>query len=449
MHEANPFWEEFASSVFGTQTTQYQTTDKGYLPSFYRTSDLAEASVGLAGAALARYCGCGSTAAIVDRRLASLWFDMTLRPDGWDVPSLWDAVAGDYQCADGWIRLHTNARHHRDAALSVLKVEVDRDAVAKAVLQWQGSALENAVVSAGGCAAFMRSSEDWTRHPQGRAIAAQPLVHWLDDGVCQAQKRPNGMTLSGLKVLDLTRVLAGPVATRFLAGFGAEVLRIDPPFWNEPSVEMEVTLGKHCAGLDLREQADVQHLKELMQEADVFVHGYRADALENLGLGADVRRAINPNMIDVSLNAYGWTGPWVTRRGFDSLVQMSCGIAAFGMDETAGARPVPLPVQALDHATGYLVAACILEALSKRADGQLRSAKVSLARTAHSLMQHRCARETVGAIVQQPSDFDARVEATGWGPAHRVKAPVVVAGQKMQWPIGAGPLRRHAARWQS
>lgn len=438
---SNPFWEGLCHAVFGEAQAPYRVTGKGHLPSVYQTSDFAEASIALAGSALARLQG-GSVE--VDRRLASLWFDMTLRPMGWEMPSVWDAVAGVYATKDGFIRLHTNAPHHRDAALSVLKVPVDRAAVAEAVAGWTGAELESAIVVANGCAAEMRSTEDWARHPQGRAVAQEPLVHWEDHGEC-APVADAG--LKGIKVLDLTRVLAGPVATRFLAGFGAEVLRIDPPSWNEPGVEMEVTLGKRCAGLDLRRADDLVRLKALLQEADVFVHGYRADALEGLGLGDDLRRALNPTLIDVRLNAYGWSGPWRERRGFDSLVQMSCGIADRGMVEAGADTPVPLPVQALDHGTGYLMAACVLQALADRGAGRVRSARVSLARTAHLLMQHPCARLEQGAIVQHAQDFAEAVEATGWGAAQRVQAPLRVARMWPQWVIPARPLRGDPARF--
>ena len=444
MSEENPFWSELSSAVFGASAPSYEIDGSGHLPSYYKTSEFAQATIGLAGAALARLCDQQDVR--VDRRLASLWFDMTLRPDGWEAPSIWDAVAGDYPCRDGWIRLHTNARHHRDAALQVLQVPVDRKAVADAVATWDGDELETAIVAAGGCAAHMKTAQAWEAHPQGKALAEQPLVLWSDHGECTPQDRSDH-PLKGLKVLDLTRVLAGPVATRFLAGFGAEVLRIDPPFWNEPSVEMEVTLGKRCAGLDLRSEADRARLKELMGEADVLVHGYRADALERLGLGEDERRAVNPTLIDVSLNAYGWLGPWRNRRGFDSLVQMSCGIAAYGMKQAGADHPVPLPVQALDHGTGYLVAACVLEALKRRSEGRLWSAKLSLARTARTLMAHRCDFEKSGAITRAPADFSDQVEHTGWGPAHRIKAPITVAGSAPHWAIGAGQLRRDDAGW--
>lgn len=147
-------------------------------------------------------------------------------------------MAGDYRTVDGWIRLHTNAPHHRDAALSVLDAPIEREAVAAAVARWRADDLEGAVVAAGGCAAAMRSPEAWGLHPQGAAVALEPLVAWEigetgPDGLAAARAdRP----LAGLRVLDLTRILAGPVATRVLAGFGATVLRLDPPGWEEPSL---------------------------------------------------------------------------------------------------------------------------------------------------------------------------------------------------------------------
>ena len=169
----------------------------------------------------------------VDRRLASLWFASSLRPEGWRVPPAWDAVAGDYPTRDGWIRLHTNAPHHRAVALKILKVleaSPKRAAVAASVAGWRALDLEHAIVEAGGCAAEMHSLEEWAVHPQGRALAAEPLVHMreTDAGPSPAWSVSRTRPLEGVRVLDLTRILAGPVATRFLAGFGAEVLRIDP-----------------------------------------------------------------------------------------------------------------------------------------------------------------------------------------------------------------------------
>ncbi|WP_111421550.1 CoA transferase, partial [Rhodoplanes roseus] len=369
-----------------------RVTGPGDLPSCFRVTDLASAAVGAASLAIAERIGIttGTTPAVtVDRRLSSLWFGTSIVPEGWALPPAWDPIAGDYATADGWIRLHTNAAHHRVAALAVLGVPADRDLVAAAVRSWRADALETAVVGQGGCAATMRTVADWAVHPQGRAVAAEPLVDVVptDFGTPDRPCDP-ARPLAGLRVLDLTRILAGPVATRFLAGFGADVLRIDPPGWDEPSLAPEVTLGKRCARLDLHSREGRDRLLALLADADVLVHGYRPDALDRIGLGADVRRAARPGLVDVSLDAYGWTGPWAGRRGFDSLVQVSCGIAAEGLRRFGRDRPTPLPVQALDHATGWLMAAAVVRGLTARAaTGRGCRARLSLARTAMLLVE--------------------------------------------------------------
>lgn len=416
-------------------------TGRASLPSWFAVSELATASLGAAAAELGAFQGACRTT--LDHYLALKWFDMTLRPTGWALPSLWDAIAGDYQAADGWIRLHTNADHHRAAALSVLGCPADRTSVQKAVAGWQKESLEEAVVSAGGVAAAMHSLEDWARHRQGQAVQHEPLIAWRQTG---QSKRTE--PLAGLRVLDLTRILAGPVATRFLAGFGAQVLRIDPPGWHEPAVEPEVTLGKRRAGLDLRQIADRQVFESLMQRADVLIHGYRPGALAALGYDAETVQRHAPALIEVTLNAYGWTGPWAGRRGFDSLVQMSSGIAHEGMRRSDSHRPVPLPVQALDHATGYLIAAAVLRALRHRqASGQVLSARLSLARTAALLISAGCQTPLQSMRAETEAELDPLPEATGWGPARRLRFPVALDGHGPQWRYPAGPLRLHAAIW--
>ena len=239
--------------------------------------------------------------------------------------------------------------------------------------------LNKAIVEAGGVAAAMNGLSDWAAHPQGRAVATEPLIHWHESPGFKSRLPAFAGNLDGLKVLDLTRVLAGPVATRFLAGFGASVLRIDPPHWREDGIEPEVTLGKACASLDLNEANDRARFESLLSEAHVFVHGYRPGALDRLGYGESRRRELNPDIIDVSLSAYGWTGPWRERRGFDSIVQVNSGLAQEGMTRLGTDKPVQLPIQALDHGTGYLMAAAALCALRlKRTDGRARSARLSL-----------------------------------------------------------------------
>jgi crotonobetainyl-CoA:carnitine CoA-transferase CaiB-like acyl-CoA transferase len=249
-------------------------------------------------------------------------------------------------------------------------------------------------------------------------------------------------------VLDLTRVLAGPVATRFLAAFGAQVLRIDPPGWDEPAVVPDVTLGKRCARLDLRSPSDCRVFERLLRDADAIIHGYRADALEAIGFGAERRRELNPGLIDVSLNAYGWTGPWRNRRGFDSLVQMSSGIAREGMQRLSRPKPTPLPVQALDHATGYLMAAAAIRALGRRLETSCGSmTKLSLARTAALLTDGPRTNANEVAVSAKSADWSDTLEQTDFGSARRLRGPVTVGDVKMKWDLPASRLGSSAATW--
>ncbi len=327
--------------------SQVNFTGTDRLPSCFPVSELAVASIGAAAVAVSELVGlvAAKPPVCVDYRTASLWFGWSIRPQGWDMPAPWDAIAGDYETRDGWIKLHTNAPHHRAALLSVLGSEPTRDTVTLSVATWGGNELEDAIIAAGGCAARLRSAAEWAGHPQGKAVAEEALVIWDTPVAAMAgQWLPSpARPLSGLRVLDLTRVLAGPVATRFLAGFGADVLRIDPPGWDEPGVIPEVTLGKRCARLDLKTADGRNIVGELLGQADIVVHGYRSDALEAMGFGASARQAIRPGLIDISLDAYGHSGPWMRRRGFDSLVQFSSGIAAAGMDWRNAEAPVRSP----------------------------------------------------------------------------------------------------------
>jgi len=419
-----------------------QITGEASLPSYFDVTGLAVASIAAAAQELSALEG--NTPVALNTRHALQWFDMTLRPLGWEMLSAWDAIAGDYRTADGWIRLHTNAPHHRKAALDVLDCAADRESVARHVAEWAGQDLEEAIVDNKGCAAEMRDIDAWRARPQGRAVAQEPLIHWDVLNQLAPQLKP----LSEIRILDLTRVLAGPVATRFLAGFGAQVLRIDPPGWNEAAVETEVTLGKRCAGLDLTHAADRSVLAKLLRDADVLLHGYRPGALEALGFGAEERHNINPALIDVCLNAYGWTGPWAQRRGFDSLLQMSSGIACEGMRRSGKDRPTPLPVQALDHATGYLMAAAVLRALRHSSTtGAIQSARLSLARTAHVLITGGCHPLTPALAPETADDDASEPEMTGWGPANRITFPITLDGRLPSWPLPANPLRSHAAAW--
>ncbi|CRM34221.1 Formyl-coenzyme A transferase [Pseudomonas sp. 24 E 1] len=428
-------------------------TEAGALPSTFAVTELASASIGAAGQAVAQLIQqqTGRLPGIsVDRRLASFWFSSSIRPVGWQVPPLWDPVAGDYASADGWIRLHTNAPHHRAAAERVLGNVTDRAEMAARVAPWSAAELEQAIVDEGGCAAQMRAWQAWKGHPQGLAVNAEDLVQrqTFETGADKPWLGSVTRPLAGIKVLDLTRVLAGPVASRFLAGLGADVLRIDSPTWNEPGVVPEMTLGKRCARLDLKTPEDRRIFESLLKEADILFHGYRADALEQLGYTANELQTLTPGLIDVSLNAYGWSGPWRNRRGFDSLVQMSSGIADAGMAWKQSDKPVPLPLQALDHATGYLMAASAIQALSERLKtGRGGSARLSLARTAKLLVEAGQVPEQPALRAEELSDQGLVAEQTAWGQAHRLLAPLTLSGTPLQWDLAAGELGSHRPQW--
>jgi hypothetical protein len=444
-------WTALGGDVAKTPQVRYRTI--GNLPSRFAVSDLAAASVAVAGLSLVDCLVAGGHPAVdvtVDRRLASMWFASSYQADGWTPPSPWDPIAGDYATEDGWIRLHTNAPHHRDAALAVLKVSPDRTTVAKAVRRWSAEELEVAVVAAGGCAAAMRSLSGWDSHPQGMAVAAEPLIGHEKGSPSPYPEPPlpANRPLTGIRVLDLTRVLAGPVATRFVAGFGANVLRLDPPFWDEPALLPDITLGKRCARVDLRAAEDRTRFQALLGQADILVHGYRPDALDGLGFGRAWRQAVRPGLIDVCPDAYGWTGPWAGRRGFDSLVQMSSGIAQAGMVAAGSDRPRPLPVQALDHATGYLLAAAALRGLAqRRRTGHGSVWRTSLARIGCLLTNLAQPADIVPFAPPVAADFLPSSEMTAWGPLRRLRPPVTITGIPMRWDHPATPLGTDPAQW--
>ncbi len=248
--------------------------------------------------------------------------------------------------------------------------------------------MEETVTAAGGLAVALRTPEEWAAHGQSAAVARLPLVERVRLDAAPARELPavGGDPLlpaAGLRVLDLTRVIAGPIATRTLALLGADVLRLDLPGMPElPDQHTDTGFGKRSALLDLASGREV--FEELLASADVVVTGYRPGALDRFGLSAEALAERRPGMVVAQLSAWGATGPWAGRRGFDSLVQVATGIAHI---ERGKDRPGSLPAQALDHGTGYLLAAGVLRAVADQADeGGSRLVRVALARTARELV---------------------------------------------------------------
>jgi len=414
----------------------------------------------------------------VDRLHAAAAFrsESLLRPLGWDLPPVWDPIAGNYQAKDGWIRLHTNYAHHRAAALRALGFSVgpgpdaavpDREQVAALVYPFAVDDLEQAVLAEGGCAAAWRPARDWAQHPHGRIAVAHRAVtlkrHPSHAGVPLPRTLPasgpdrapgtvdfGAGPLTGIRVLDLTRVMAGPVTTRTLAAWGAEVIRIDPPGFAEvPALLPDMTAGKQCVALDLHAGKDRARFEALVAEADVLVQGLRPGALAALGYPDNALRRLNPTLAIAAVNAYGWAGPWSGRRGFDSLVQFSCGISATCAAAADGSdRPGALPAQALDHGTGYLLAAAICRGLTGQKHHDLGPADLHGALVGAANLLTRNFLPPTGADDPgpgRPADF-ASVTArrdTEWGPVTAVGPPGTIDGVGGAWRTAAGPLGRH------
>jgi crotonobetainyl-CoA:carnitine CoA-transferase CaiB-like acyl-CoA transferase len=260
----------------------------------------------------------------------------------------------------------------------VLGAQPNGDSLRQKIAQWDGQALEDAIAAAGGCGALVRTEEEWRAHPQGQAAAAEPPVEILRIGDAPPEPLPPGTRpLGGVRVLDLTRVLAGPTCAKTLAEHGADVLKISCPGLPDSGVlDWDTGLGKLSAWLDMRDAEQMQAMRELVQGCDVFSQAYRPGTLDRRGLSPEGLAALRPGIVAVTLNAWGFSGPWSERRGYDTVVQSANGMAL----STGQERPACLPVAVQDYVAGYLMAYGAMVALARRASvGGSWLVRVSLA----------------------------------------------------------------------
>ncbi|MGW0765184.1 CoA transferase [Streptomyces sp. NPDC002676] len=361
-----------------------------------------------------------------------------------------------WRTADGWVRTHANYPHHRARLLAALGLPEDASAEELAGRLAARSALEveETVCRAGGLAVALRTPGEWAAHEQAAELAARPLVERERLDAAPARVLPSLdpataplLPAAGLRVLDLTRVLAGPVATRTLALLGAQVLRLDAPWLPElPDLHADTGFGKRSATLDLTAGRDT--FEELLAAADVVVTGYRPGALDRFGLAPKALAERRPGLVVAQVSAWGAYGPWRGRRGFDSLVQVATGIAA--TEGTAG-QPGALPAQALDHGSGYLLAAGVLRALTEQSyDGGGRLVRLALARTARWLTDEIHPAEATTTAAGEPcADPDAWLAETD-GPLGRLRhalSPVSFTGGPADWARPPVPWGSQAARW--
>ncbi len=456
------------------------------LPSSFHVATAAQASVGAAALAAAtlwqQRTGQWQQVA-VDRSHATLECSGHFSIDG-QAPPMWEKFSGLYACGSalgqpGWLRLHANFSHHRDAALRLLGLpdgpDAARDAVTQALQHWTALAFEQALADAGGVGAAARSFADWDAHPQAQALAAQPLLAIERiPGTAEAPAHPLAhpsphpspnppppawhrqaapqRPLSGLRVLDLTRILAGPVAGRCLAAHGADVLLVNGPHLPNIAAIADTSRGKLSALVDLRDAAGQSRLHQLAQGAHVFLQGYRPGALSARGFSAAALAQQHPGIVVASLSAYGESGPWAGRRGFDSLVQTATGFNLAEAQACGSTTPKAQPLPILDYAAGHLLAFGIQAALWRQAsEGGSWQVRISLAGVAAWL--RAMGRVDGGTATVAPAiapfldDSASGFGSAGPGVLRAVRHAPQMSATPVRWARPSMPPGSHPPTW--
>jgi len=389
---------------------------------------------------------------------ASLRSGQYLVMEGAPVSAARHTVMGVYPAKHGrWSYLHCNFPNHREAALKVLGVPEDREAVRKAVAQWDALELEEAIIAAKGAGGMVRSMKEWAEHPQGKAVASLPVMEIIKVADSPAESLPPGSRpLSGVRVLDLTRVIAGPTCARTLAEHGADVLKITAA--HLPSLgrqEYDTGHGKLSAQLDLREAKDVETLRGLVRECDVFSQGYRPGTLAGRGFSPEALAQLRPGIVAVSLCAFSHAGPWASRRGFDTVIQTVSGITSRQGQLFPGAEPGPqfYPVAAIDYLTGYLMAFGAMVALARRArEGGSWHVRISLAQVGRWLVQRGEVPESALKNVEKefkPEELErwSMASDTPVGRLRHLAPTLQLSETPARWARTTVPLGHHQPVW--
>ena len=435
------------------------TGEEGQIPSSFRVAVAGQTTIAAAGLAAAEIWRLRSGEAqdvTVDMRHAVVECrsERYLRLDDKPPPPAWDAIAGVYRTGDGrFVRCHTNFPHHRDAVCKVLGCVAERDKVQAALMQWKGEDFETAAYAAGGVVALMRSYDEWSALPQARALAGLPLISVEKIGDAPPKRWPQGdRPLAGVRVLDLSRVIAGPVAGRTLAVHGADVLLVSGPDLPAiPWLTIDTGRGKLTTFIELKSEAGRAQMRALLKDADIFSQGYRPSALSALGFSPEEAARINPGIVYVTLSAYGDAGPWAERRGFDSLVQTTTGFnhaegRAAGVD-----GPKELPAQMLDHATGYLMAFGAMMAKARQVrEGGSWHVRVSLAQTGRwlwNLGRLESGLDTPDLTGDAVHAAFMETVSSGFGTLKAVRHSAVLSKTPARWDRPAMPLGSHPPQW--
>ncbi len=427
------------------------------LPSSFAIDTAAQVTVAAAGLAAAEIwkqrSGEGQDVSVdLEHAVVECRSERYLRVDGKPPPPAWDAIAGVYKVRDGFVRLHTNFKHHRENVCRVLGCEPEREKVQAALNGWDGEDFETKAYAGGCVVSFMRPHATWSKHPQARALAELPVLTIEKIGEAAPKPWPAGKRpLEGVRVLDLSRVIAGPVAGRTLAAHGADVLLIAGP--ELPQIDWltkDNGRGKLSTFIELKSEQGRATLRKLLADADIFSQGYRPESLAALGFSPDEAARINPGIVYVSLCAYGHVGPWASRRGFDSLVQTSTGFnhaegQAAGVD-----GPKELPSQMLDHATGYLMAFGAMMAKARQArEGGSWHVRVSLAQTGRWLWNLGRVEGAMTKPDLPPETVKKYMQMmpSGFGDLTAVRHSAILSKTPAHWARPAMPLGTNKPEW--
>lgn len=443
-------------------------SDTPLFPSTHKLSTLSQATIATSALAAALVSSPSSVpkvsvplrhvaAEVNSHRLYS--FDADQPP----LPSSWGPIGGLYKAKDGHVRIHDNFLNHRIGALQPLGLPhtATKEQVAEAISSWTKVDYETAATQNGTGAVYaLRTRDEWNKHPQSAAISDSPvLLKQLSPGpIPSIALGKTSRCLEGLRVVELSRVIAGPVAGKALAAHGADVLWVtSPSLPSLPELDVDLSRGKRTVQLDLTNENDKQTLLDLIKDADVIIQAYRPGSLSARGFSPEALTKLNPRLIYANMSAFGPSGPWSQRRGFDSLVQTCSGMSA-GEAECAGKGEVAqmAPYQVLDHAAGYLLATGICAAAYHRAQkGGSWVVNVSLA----GAMKYLCSLGYYGGDVFDlpevyPSKDDVPVDMkeqrdTGFGKMTFIKHSAEVEGKRVGWDEMPKALGSDEPKWLS
>jgi crotonobetainyl-CoA:carnitine CoA-transferase CaiB-like acyl-CoA transferase len=425
-------------------------------PTTFAVGTAAQATIGaaaLAACELAYARGVERQRVSVEMTHAAVECTGAFTVDGKE-PETWGRFSGLYRCADGYVRIHANFEHHQDGALRLLGLDpktATREDAERALLAWRGSDFEDAAAALGLVVTMLRTFDEWDATPQAKAIAAQPLMTITRIGDAEPRALPflpdEARPLDGIRVLDLTRILAGPVGGRALAAFGADVMLVNGPHLPNIPAIADTSRGKRSALLDLRAPADRDTLWRLIDDAHVFAQGYRPGGIASHGFAPEAVAQRRPGIVYVSLTAYGAHGPWASRRGFDSLVQTAMGFNAAEGEAAGDGKPRPLPMQMLDMASGFLMAFGAAAALWKQQrEGGSWHVQVSLAQTGHWLRGLGRIDGGLDAAKPDLSAYVGRYES-GFGELMAVRPSVQLARTPAGYARESEPPGTSEARW--